>query len=251
MRIGFSGVIILLGSLLSVVQCSGTNIIDTESDFSSPLDDLRELFESSDKCHALIKSLCGTSCRGTKTDSSKSCWRFCAHAHAEKLREAGCNIPDRKLIIGPSWTWGGMEKPSETKDMGTWQALLYSKEQQARLGVDEWGHSTRTQEPTLVPAIPIDPINNDGYSIPIVDPAIVPIPIRPDQARTGKAKAFDFRRLKGKAHKPPPFPPAFSMAYDDDTLYDPSEENDETEDLFEEPIVPRSSVKYKSNKPPK
>ncbi len=105
MRIGFSGVIILLGSLLSVVQCSGTNIIDTESDLSSPLDDLRELFESSDKCHALIKSLCGRSCRGTKTDSSKSCWRFCAHAHAEKLREAGCNIPDRKLIIGPSWTW--------------------------------------------------------------------------------------------------------------------------------------------------
>lgn len=41
--------------------------------------------------------------------------------------------------IGPAWTWGGMEKPAGTQDMGSWQQLAYTPEQQARLGVDEDG----------------------------------------------------------------------------------------------------------------
>ena len=41
--------------------------------------------------------------------------------------------------IGPAWTRGEMEKPAGEKDMGGWTALVYTEEQQARLGVDEQG----------------------------------------------------------------------------------------------------------------
>ena len=42
--------------------------------------------------------------------------------------------------IGPRWTWDpNMEKPAGKKDMGGWMSLVYTAEQQARLGVDEEG----------------------------------------------------------------------------------------------------------------
>ncbi len=37
-------------------------------------------------------------------------------------------------VVGPGWTRGEIEKPAETKDMGGWAALVYSKEQ-ARMRV--------------------------------------------------------------------------------------------------------------------
>jgi len=42
--------------------------------------------------------------------------------------------------LGPAWTRGEIEKPLGTKSMGTWEALVYTEEQQARLGVDESGN---------------------------------------------------------------------------------------------------------------
>jgi len=42
--------------------------------------------------------------------------------------------------IGPAWTRGEIEKPAGVKDMGGWTAGVYTEEQQARLGVDEFGH---------------------------------------------------------------------------------------------------------------
>ena len=36
--------------------------------------------------------------------------------------------------IGPAWTRGEIEKPAGEKDMGSWKALVYTEEQQARLG---------------------------------------------------------------------------------------------------------------------
>ncbi|CAE7312892.1 unnamed protein product [Symbiodinium natans] len=41
--------------------------------------------------------------------------------------------------IGPAWTRGEIEKPAGTKNMGSWTAAVYTPEQQARLGVDEFG----------------------------------------------------------------------------------------------------------------
>jgi len=41
--------------------------------------------------------------------------------------------------MGPAWTRGEMEKPEGEKDMGSFKALVYTKEQQARLAVDEFG----------------------------------------------------------------------------------------------------------------
>lgn len=41
--------------------------------------------------------------------------------------------------LGPAWTRGEIERPKGTKDMGTWMAAVYTKEQQKRLGVDEHG----------------------------------------------------------------------------------------------------------------
>ena len=41
--------------------------------------------------------------------------------------------------VAPAWVRGEIEKPSDEKDMGGWTALVYSTEQQARLGVDELG----------------------------------------------------------------------------------------------------------------
>ncbi|CAE7565308.1 unnamed protein product [Symbiodinium pilosum] len=45
------------------------------------------------------------------------------------------------MVIGPAWTRGEMEKPAGTKNMGTWTAAVYTPEQQARLGVNEFGQT--------------------------------------------------------------------------------------------------------------
>jgi len=42
--------------------------------------------------------------------------------------------------IGPAWTYDkSVEKPAGVKDMGTWTDSVYTPEQMARLGVDEYG----------------------------------------------------------------------------------------------------------------
>jgi hypothetical protein len=81
----------------------------------------------------------------------RQCWRSCVIQNVEELRGLGCQAPNsleshvvsqgRELLIGPRWTWDAkFEKPLENQNMGTWTATVYSKEQQQRLGVDEWGH---------------------------------------------------------------------------------------------------------------
>merc|ERR1712113_943137 len=50
--------------------------------------------------------------------------------------------------IGPAWTRGEMERPAGTKDMGPYSIAVYTAEQQARLGVDEYGKTTDTATPT-------------------------------------------------------------------------------------------------------
>ena len=47
--------------------------------------------------------------------------------------------------IGPAWTRGEIEAPAGTKDMGTWTAAVYTKEQQERLGVNEMGEKIPTK----------------------------------------------------------------------------------------------------------
>ena len=42
--------------------------------------------------------------------------------------------------MGPAWTRGEIEKPAGEKDMGSYKALVYTEEQQARLGIDEEGN---------------------------------------------------------------------------------------------------------------
>lgn len=49
-------------------------------------------------------------------------------------------------VIGPAWTRGEIEKPQGTKDMGGWTGLVYTLEQQERLGVDEQGNAVAKQE---------------------------------------------------------------------------------------------------------
>lgn len=41
--------------------------------------------------------------------------------------------------IGPAWTHSAVEKPAGVKNMGTWKALYYTEEQQARLRVTAEG----------------------------------------------------------------------------------------------------------------
>mmetsp|Transcript_53836 Transcript_53836/g.125532 ORF Transcript_53836/g.125532 Transcript_53836/m.125532 type:complete len:437 (-) Transcript_53836:94-1404(-) len=48
-------------------------------------------------------------------------------------------MPQRAMALPPLWVTGGMEKPAGTKDMGTFKQAVYTPEQQARLGVDEFG----------------------------------------------------------------------------------------------------------------
>ena len=52
----------------------------------------------------------------------------------------GCSVPNQQVqAVGPAWLRSGQEKPEGTKDMGSWVAAVFTKEQQVRLGVDEFG----------------------------------------------------------------------------------------------------------------
>eukprot|EP00618_Florenciella_parvula_P035784 CAMPEP_0119478320 /NCGR_PEP_ID=MMETSP1344-20130328/8113_1 /TAXON_ID=236787 /ORGANISM="Florenciella parvula, Strain CCMP2471" /LENGTH=586 /DNA_ID=CAMNT_0007512483 /DNA_START=41 /DNA_END=1797 /DNA_ORIENTATION=+ len=55
--------------------------------------------------------------------------------------------------IGPAWTRGEIEKPAGEKDMGSWKALVYTEEQQARLGVNEAGEKVEAEAAAAAPAI--------------------------------------------------------------------------------------------------
>ena len=56
---------------------------------------------------------------------------------------------------------GEAEKPEETKDMGGWKALVYSAEQQARLGVNEMGEQLeKTLMPLTMPGVYFKLINH-------------------------------------------------------------------------------------------
>ena len=55
--------------------------------------------------------------------------------------------------IGPAWTQGEIEKPAGEKDMGSWKALAYTEEQQARLGVNEAGEKVEVEAEPAAPAI--------------------------------------------------------------------------------------------------
>merc|ERR1719248_177105 len=48
--------------------------------------------------------------------------------------------------LRPVWLREGLEKPRGTKNMGTWTAWVYTKEQMERLGVDENGRSVGEDE---------------------------------------------------------------------------------------------------------
>jgi hypothetical protein len=64
--------------------------------------------------------------------------------------------------VGPAWTRGEGEKPLGEKAMGGWTAAVYTAEQQARLGVDEFGSpkSQPTQEVTNIPVSnPSEPVH--------------------------------------------------------------------------------------------
>lgn len=51
--------------------------------------------------------------------------------------------PAKKVgVVGPAWTRGEIEPPAGSKDMGSWQASVYTEEQQKRLHVDENGSRT-------------------------------------------------------------------------------------------------------------
>eukprot|EP00438_Fugacium_kawagutii_P031449 Skav200325 [mRNA] locus=scaffold1760:150800:168374:- [translate_table: standard] len=55
-------------------------------------------------------------------------------------------------LIGPAWTRGEIEKPTGTKDMGTWKKMVYTSEQQERLGVDEDGNKLTKEQLTSTKA---------------------------------------------------------------------------------------------------
>ena len=46
-------------------------------------------------------------------------------------------------VIGPAWIRGEIEAPTESKNMGSWIASVYSEEQQNRLNVDEFGEKQK------------------------------------------------------------------------------------------------------------
>ncbi len=56
--------------------------------------------------------------------------------------------------VGPAWTSDtAIERPAGEKDMGGWAASVYTPEQQARLGVDEFGKPAAPASPAA-PAAP-------------------------------------------------------------------------------------------------
>ena len=46
----------------------------------------------------------------------------------------------KKRVLGPAWTRNEIEKPQGERDMGGWISYVYTKEQQIRLRVDEFGN---------------------------------------------------------------------------------------------------------------
>lgn len=57
--------------------------------------------------------------------------------------------------MGPAYTRGELEPPAGEKDMGTWTARIYTKEQQQRLQIDEFGApALRSGEPPRTPPTP-------------------------------------------------------------------------------------------------
>jgi len=56
--------------------------------------------------------------------------------------------------IGPRWTWdSSFEKPAGIRDMGSWKETYYTKEQQMRLGVDQYGKDAPVVRTKLANAI--------------------------------------------------------------------------------------------------
>ena len=53
-------------------------------------------------------------------------------------------LDTKTRTIGPAWTRGEIEEPKGVKNMGTWTAAVYTKEQQLRLGVNENGEKLPT-----------------------------------------------------------------------------------------------------------
>eukprot|EP00750_Incisomonas_marina_P000030 INCI10017.1.p1 GENE.INCI10017.1~~INCI10017.1.p1 ORF type:complete len:506 (-),score=119.02 INCI10017.1:1580-3097(-) len=52
---------------------------------------------------------------------------------------------EKRKALPPAWLSGGIEKPAGEKDHGTHTSLVYTEEQQARLGVDENGQKVASQ----------------------------------------------------------------------------------------------------------
>ena len=72
-------------------------------------------------------------------------------------------------VLPPAWLSGGIEPPAGKIDHGTYTSLVYTAEQQKRLGVDQEGrkHAETSSDATssVVPPLPKPklPENNDGY----------------------------------------------------------------------------------------
>jgi hypothetical protein len=65
--------------------------------------------------------------------------------------------------VGPGWLHGEQEAPAGTKDMGGWTANVYTSEQQARLGVDQFGQAAAAEEEEEEEAPPAPfPVFNGG-----------------------------------------------------------------------------------------
>lgn len=57
-----------------------------------------------------------------------------------KVEAAEAESSEKRRALPPAWLSGGIEKPAGEKNHGTHKSLVYTEEQQARLGVDENGH---------------------------------------------------------------------------------------------------------------
>ena len=75
----------------------------------------------------------------------------------------------------PGWTQGAVEAPAGEKDMGGFVAAVYTSEQQARLGVNDFGESTGGPAlgPALAPAVNLPPpTDGDEHAADVAeDPA--------------------------------------------------------------------------------
>lgn len=56
------------------------------------------------------------------------------------------------MVLGPAWTRGEIEKPAGERNHGSWTSLVYTEEQQARLGVDERGEKVAAAPSSPAPA---------------------------------------------------------------------------------------------------